>query len=36
MDGWMVGRWMDECVAGLGTLVLLFGRERWRGIEEDF
>jgi hypothetical protein len=30
VDDWMVGRWMDECVAGLGTLVLLLGRERWR------
>jgi hypothetical protein len=29
VDDWMVGRWMDECVAGLGTLVLLLGRERW-------
>jgi hypothetical protein len=35
-DDWMVGRWMNECVAGLGTLVLLLGRERDGGIEEDF
>ncbi len=29
-DDWWVGRWMDECVASLGTLVLLLGMERWR------